>query len=111
MPGTSSSSRKHRILSALLLPLLAAVVLGVCVSRRSRGRSPGEAALLALGAAVAAGLGVAVLVVLARGGLLDGRLATLGPDPLPTAAWLAAELGVIGAAVAWEHRRRSGHRR
>jgi hypothetical protein len=64
---------------------------------------------LALIVGAAAGVLAAALAWLARGSAGIGRLTDIGPDPLWTAVWLAAEVGigvVIGyAAGPWLERR------
>ncbi|MGN7250007.1 cell division protein PerM [Arthrobacter sp. SAFR-014] len=64
---------------------------------------------LALIVGAAAGVLAAALASLARGSAGIGRLTDVGPDPLRTAVWLAAEVGigvVIGyAAGPWLERR------
>jgi hypothetical protein len=66
---------------------------------------------LALGIMIGAAAGVlaGVLAWIARGSAGIGRLTDIGPDPLWTAVWLAAEVGigvVVGyAAGPWLERR------
>jgi hypothetical protein len=97
-PGTA--------MAGLAVPVLAGLVLGVLVARRSvwtAGRTAGIGAAAGAVTGVLAGL----LSVLAAGGLTGGRMSALGPEPLLVAAWSALELSALGALAAGEYRRRS----
>jgi hypothetical protein len=93
-------------MASLAVPVLAGLVLGVLVARRSVSTA-GRAAGTGAAAGAVTGLLAGLLSVLAVGGLTEGRMSTLGPEPLLVAAWTALELGALGALTAGEYRRRS----
>jgi hypothetical protein len=62
---------------------------------------------IAAGAGALAGVFAGLLSVIARGGLTDGRMSTLGPQPLVVALWTALSLAVVAALTAGELRRRA----
>ncbi len=85
---------------AWALPLtgvLAGVLAGIMIGRRARHEPRLVRLAMAVGAAVVAGLILAVAAFLAAGSLGDLRLAHIGPSPL-TLGVLAAVLVVLGAA-------------
>jgi hypothetical protein len=109
---------------ALVVPVLAGVLAGwwflregenhfdewLSIKLRLRWLTAAASTLfLALIVGAAAGVLAAALAWLARGSAGIGRLSDIGPDPLWTAVWLAAEVGigvVIGyAAGPWLERR------
>ena len=109
---------------ALVVPVLAGVLAGwwflregenhfdewLSIKLRVRWLTAAASTLfLALIVGAAAGVLAAALAWLARGSAGIGRLSDIGPDPLWTAVWLAAEVGigvVIGyAAGPWLERR------
>jgi hypothetical protein len=109
---------------ALVVPVLAGVLAGwwflregenhfdewLSIKLRVRWLTAAASTLfLALIVGAAAGALAAALAWLARGSAGIGRLSDIGPDPLWTAVWLAAEVGlgvVIGyAAGPWLERR------
>jgi hypothetical protein len=110
---------------ALVVPVIAGVLAGwwflregenhfdewLSIKVRTRWFTA-AASTLALGIIIgaAAGLLAGALAWIARGSAGIGRLTDLGPDPLWTAVWLAAEVGigvVVGyAAGPWLERRR-----
>ncbi len=110
--------------AALVVPVLAGVLAGwwflregenhfdewLSIKLRVRWLTAAASTLfLALIVGAAAGVLAAALAWLARGSAGIGRLSDVGPDPLWTAVWLAAEVGigvVIGyAAGPWLERR------
>ncbi|WP_045730171.1 DUF6350 family protein [Pseudarthrobacter chlorophenolicus] len=112
---------------ALIVPVLAGVLAGwwflregenhfdewLSIKVRARWFTATASTLvLAALAGVAAGLLAMGLAWLARGSAGIGRLTDIGPDPLWTGVWLAAEVGagvVIGyAAGPWLERDRAG---
>ncbi|WP_353711561.1 DUF6350 family protein [Arthrobacter sp. K5] len=109
---------------ALVVPVLAGVLAGwwflregenhfdewLSIKLRVRWLTAAASTLfLALIVGAAAGVLAAALAWLARGSAGIGRLSDIGPDPMWTAVWLAAEVGigvVIGyAAGPWLERR------
>jgi hypothetical protein len=109
---------------ALVVPVLAGVLAGWWFLREGENHfdewlsiklhvrwltAAASTLFLALIVGTAAGVLAAALAWLARGSAGIGRLTDIGPDPLWTAAWLAAEVGigvVIGyAAGPWLERR------
>jgi Family of unknown function (DUF6350) len=92
-------------LLALLVPLTAGVVVARVLVRRLPAR--GWTILPWAGAAAGiSGLGLGVLAVLSGGPLGGGRLAALGPSPLPVALAAALELSIVAAPAAWLTSRR-----
>ena len=93
----------------LAVPVLAGVVIGVRVARRSPD-GVGVTAGIAAGSGALTGVLAGLLSVIARGGLTAGRMSTLGPQPLVVAVWTALSLAVVAALTAGELRRRAvGH--
>jgi hypothetical protein len=112
--------------AALALPIIAGILAGWWFLREGENHLDewlaikikarwftATASTLVLGVLIgtAAGLLAGGLAWLARGSAGIGRLTVIGPDPLWTAVWLAAEVGigvVIGyAAGPWlEHRQK-----
>jgi hypothetical protein len=109
---------------ALVVPVLAGVLAGWWFLREGENHfdewlsiklhvrwltAAASTLFLALIVGTAAGVLAAALAWLARGSAGIGRLTDIGPDPLWTAVWLAAEVGigvVIGyAAGPWLERR------
>ena len=109
---------------ALVVPVLAGVLAGWWFLREGENHfdewlsiklhvrwltAAASTLFLALIVGAAAGVLAAALAWLARGSAGIGRLTDIGPDPLWTAVWLAAEVGVgvvIGyAAGPWLERR------
>jgi hypothetical protein len=88
-------------LVALGIPLVAGVLVGVVLLRRTWFLSPESAALCAAGAGVLAGLVAGVLALLSGGGIGGGRLVTLGPIAWQVAGVAGVELGLVAAATAW----------
>lgn len=98
LPGAGPAPRVSLLL--LGVPVLAGVVLGWTIVRRTRSAAPGRAALLAGGCGVAAGVAVGLCSWLAGGAVGPGRLAEAGPDPLLTGLAAAEWLGLVGAVTA-----------
>jgi Family of unknown function (DUF6350) len=111
LPGEGSAP--GLALAGLAVPILAGLVLGVVVGRRSISTA-GSTAWIAGGSGVLAGVIAGLLAIVARGGLTQGRMSTLGPNPLVVALWTAVELAAIGGVTAGALRglklRRAGHR-
>jgi Family of unknown function (DUF6350) len=103
LPGEGPAPRLA--LLSLVVPLVAGVVLGVLVARRSRSGA-GATAGVGAGAGALAGVLCGLLAALAHGGLTQGRMSTLGPQPFVVALWTALELAAVGALTAGEYRRR-----
>jgi hypothetical protein len=90
----------------LLTPLAAAVVAATVVTRRVPGLSAGRAAAWLLVVGIGAGVVVGALCWIAGGAAGPGALRAVGPSPWVTAAAVAEEVGLVGAAVAaWQIRR------
>lgn len=86
------------LLAAPVVTVLAGAVTAVVLRRRlvtQRARDPFVAGATA---AATAGLGAVLLAALARGGIGPGRMADLGPDPLPVGLAVAAGVA-LGALV------------
>ncbi|MTD14282.1 hypothetical protein GIS00_10015 [Nakamurella sp. YIM 132087] len=85
-------------LLAVLVPVVVALVVGRSAVRRCAHRAD---RLLVVGVgAVVAGIGTAVLGVLAGGGVTGGAWATSGPEPLLLGVSVVLEIGVVGGLVA-----------
>jgi hypothetical protein len=96
-------------LLGMAVPLVAGVVVGVRVARRSPD-GVGVTAGIAAGSGALTGMLAGLITVIARGGLTGGRMSTLGPEPLVVALWTALSLAVVAALTAGEVRRRAvGH--
>jgi hypothetical protein len=93
------------LLLAVAFPVTAGVLAGWMLHRRLPGAPPHEVAAWGLAAGGVAAVGYAVLAVLASGPVTAGRLSHVGVG-VPTAVLLAAEVGLVAAAVAWECHRR-----
>jgi hypothetical protein len=92
---------------SMLLPLVAAVVVGLVVARRASMNTPAEqVAGLGAMAGLLAGLSFGVLAALSGGPLGDARLATLGPSAWRVAVLASVALATLGAATAWASARR-----
>ena len=87
------------VLAAFALPLLAGILTGVLVARRSTGNARTVAAE-ALLAGLIAGIALTLLAWLSGGPLGGGRLADVGPSPWQTGLAAAVELGLPAAATA-----------
>ncbi len=85
-------------LALLGLPLVAGVVAGVLVTRRSPTLTLEQAGLAGLGAGLGGAVGLTVLAVLAGGSL--GRMATIGPVGWQVGVAAGLEIGVSAAVAA-----------
>jgi len=94
-------------LLSLTVPLAAGVLAGWLVHRRLASATPHEAALWSLVAGAVAGVGFAVLAWWSSGPVGAQRLSVVGVSPW-TGLLVAAEVGLVGAVVAWECHRRRG---
>ncbi len=91
-----------------VLPLAAGIVAGLLAVRASAapaaGAGPGSgtglAAALGLAAGVLAGAAMALLAALSGGQAGPGRMAEVGPAPLPVGFAVAVEVGLVAAAAA-----------
>jgi hypothetical protein len=99
VPGGAGPS--GLLYAVLAVPLLAGFGAGVVAIVHRRGASASFTALRALGAGPVAGLVALVVTWAASGGVGGGRLSALGPNPWQVALVTAAEVGVVGAAIAW----------
>jgi hypothetical protein len=93
-------------LGGLAIPLVAGLLLGLLVARRS-GSTSAHAAGVGAGSGALAGVLAGLLAALAHGGLTQGRLSSLGPQPVVVALWTAVELAAVGALTAGVYRWRS----
>lgn len=96
------------LMIGVVVPVAAGVLAGWMLHRRMRDAAPHEVALWGLAAGGVAGAWYAVLGLLSSGPVTAGRMHDLGVG-LPTGLLLAAEVGLVAAAVAWECHRRSSH--
>lgn len=85
-------------LLVLIVPLLAAVLIGRGAVRRLDGRLDRLCAVA--GAAVFAGIGLGLLAAVASGGVAGGQWPTAGVPPVLFALVVAVGLGAVGAGVA-----------
>lgn len=93
-----SSVVARSALVVLLVPLLAAVLIGRGAVSRLGRRS--DRLLAVVGAAVLAGIALGLLAAVAFGGITGGTWSSMGVPPFLFAAVAAAEVGTVGAAVA-----------
>jgi Family of unknown function (DUF6350) len=93
-------------MGGLAIPLVAGLLLGLVVARRS-GSTSAHAAGVGAGSGALAGVLAGLVAALAHGGLTQGRLSNLGPQPVVVALWTAVELAAVGALTAGVYRWRS----
>ncbi|MET9373117.1 DUF6350 family protein [Streptomyces sp. NPDC002992] len=92
LPAAGPGSWPHW--AAVAIPLVAVLLLGVCVGRAARAWTGRDTALTALVAAWACGAAVALLGAAAGGPLGSGRLSSFGP-----VWWQAGAAAVLWSAV------------
>ncbi len=85
-------------IALMVVPLLAGGLIGWRVVRRLGTRQ--ERAYAALLAAAASAVGIGALAWIAKGGVGNGRWASMGAPPLLTAGAAFVEIGVVAVAVA-----------
>ena len=88
-------------LTALALPVLAGLVAGALLLRRTWFLSPESAALWGAATGIAGGVATGLLVGLSGGPVGGGRLATVGPLAAQVGGLAAVEMGLVAAATAW----------
>jgi hypothetical protein len=89
------------------LPVLAGVLAGVLLMRRTWFLSPESAALWGAATGFTAGVCTGLLVAVSGGPLGGGRLSAVGPLAVQVGGLAAVELGLVAAATAWVLARRA----
>jgi len=99
----------------MLLPMLAAVAVGIVVARRmcadvpAARINPEHVAAWSAGAGAVGGLVLGILAQASAGSVGDGRLSDVGPSGWRVALMAAVTLAVVAAATGWlASRRRQG---
>ena len=91
----------------LVAPLAAGVGAGLLVHRRLRAHPAERVALVAAGAGLLTGAGLALACWLSSGSVADGQLSQVGPVAWQVGLVGGLEVGLVAAATAWEAHRRS----
>ena len=87
--------------AVLVIPLVAAMVMGWFVARRTAQDSAEASAGWGAVAGVVAGVALAILAGISGGSLGGGRLSQVGPQVIPVAFFAIFTFGVVAAASAW----------
>lgn len=96
-----STSVTPALWALLAVPVLGGVLAGVVVGRRAVNAPLNEVLLTAVGAVVAAGLGLGLLALLAGGPVGTGQLATVGPSSWQVLVAVVGEAVLPALAAAW----------
>ena len=87
--------------AVLLIPLVAAMVMGWFVARGTSQDSAEASAGWGAVSGVVAGVALAILAGISGGSLGGGRLSQVGPQVIPVAFFAIFTFGVVAAASAW----------